>query len=126
MIFKLGQIFKWANGNHTRKAFFSATFSSYIEQWCQDNLTNVAMLCIGEKNVSSSSVVQKLTFAGSESGKVSAIKDVIQNGFEPPALIFVQNKVRAGQLYAELVEDFPNIPIALLTSEVTDKQVCFH
>jgi len=118
----LGKIFKWADGNHTRRAFFSATFSGDIESWCQQHLTNVAMLCIGEKNASNSLVTQQLIFAGSECGKVSAVKDVIQGGFEPPALIFVQNKDRAGQLYTELCSTFRNIPIALITSEVTDKQ----
>uniref|UniRef100_A0AC34QWE7 ATP-dependent RNA helicase n=1 Tax=Panagrolaimus sp. JU765 TaxID=591449 RepID=A0AC34QWE7_9BILA len=118
----LGKIFELADGNHTRKAFFSATFSPYVESWCQDNLTNVAMLCIGEKNVSNSTIVQKLVYAGSESGKVSSVKAIIHNGFEPPALIFVHDKIRAGQLYAELVESFPNIPIAMLTSEVPDKK----
>ena len=118
----LGKIFKWADGNHTRRAFFSATFSGDIESWCQQHLTNVAMLCIGEKNVSNSLVTQQLVFAGSECGKVSAVRDVIQGGFEPPALIFVQNKDRAGQLYTELCSAFRNIPISLITSEVTDKQ----
>ncbi|KAE9553034.1 hypothetical protein FO519_003753 [Halicephalobus sp. NKZ332] len=118
----LGKIFKWADGNHTRRAFFSATFSAGVESWCQQHLTNVAMLCIGERNTSNSLVTQQLVFAGSECGKVSAIKDVIQGGFEPPALIFVQNKDRAGQLYTALCPSFPSIPIALITSEVTDKQ----
>lgn len=120
----MGKIFNYADGIRTRKAFFSATFSSDVEEWCSNHLTNVAMLCIGEKNVSNTAVVQELVFTGSDTGKMTAIKEVIRKGFEPPAIIFVHDKDRAGQLYVELSRIFPNIPCALISSEITDKQVC--
>uniref|UniRef100_A0A914QLT6 Probable ATP-dependent RNA helicase DDX52 n=1 Tax=Panagrolaimus davidi TaxID=227884 RepID=A0A914QLT6_9BILA len=119
---KLGKIFKWCDGAMTRKAFFSATFSHEVEHWCKEHLVNVAMICIGERNTSNSLVSQQLIYAGSESGKISAIRDVLQKGFDPPAIIFVQNKDRAGQLYSQLRSDFPKLPIELISSEITDKE----
>uniref|UniRef100_A0AC34GWQ7 RNA helicase n=1 Tax=Panagrolaimus sp. ES5 TaxID=591445 RepID=A0AC34GWQ7_9BILA len=119
---KLGKIFKWCDGSITRKAFFSATFSHEVEHWCKEHLVNVAMICIGSRNSSSSLVTQQLIYAGSESGKIAAIRDVLQKGFEPPSLIFVQNKDRAGQLYSQLRTDFPKLPIELISSEITDKE----
>jgi ATP-dependent RNA helicase DDX52/ROK1 len=80
------------------------------------------MICIGARNASNTLVTQHLIFAGSEAGKISAIRDVLQKGFDPPALIFVQNKDRAGQLYSQLRTDFPKLPIELISSEITDKE----
>uniref|UniRef100_A0A914Y6G4 Probable ATP-dependent RNA helicase DDX52 n=1 Tax=Panagrolaimus superbus TaxID=310955 RepID=A0A914Y6G4_9BILA len=119
---KLGRIFKWCDGAITRKAFFSATFSHEVEHWCKEHLVNVAMICIGARNASNSLVTQQLIYAGSESGKIAAIRDVLKKGFDPPALIFVQNKDRAGQLYSQLRTDFPKLPIELVSSEITDKE----
>ena len=84
---------------------------------------NAAMICIGARNASNTLVKQELIYAGSESGKISAIRDVLVRGFDPPALIFVQNKDRAGQLFAQIKTYFPQLPIELISSEITDKEV---
>lgn len=32
-----------------RRAFFSATFSYELEEWCAKNLKDIIMVCIGER-----------------------------------------------------------------------------
>lgn len=49
------------------------------------------------------SVEQQLVFAGSEHGKVVAIRSLFQQGFEPPALIFVQVAGTCYVYFARLV-----------------------
>uniref|UniRef100_A0A915DNI8 ATP-dependent RNA helicase n=1 Tax=Ditylenchus dipsaci TaxID=166011 RepID=A0A915DNI8_9BILA len=95
---QLAKIIEYCSGKSTRRAFFSATFSYEVEEWCNQNLVDVAMVCIGARNSANSSVQQELVFAGWEQGKVAAVKQLIRTGFQPPALIFVQSKDRAKQL----------------------------
>ncbi|KAK6010074.1 DEAD/DEAH box helicase, partial [Ostertagia ostertagi] len=47
---QLASVYKACDGKFTRRAFFSATFSYEVEEWCKENLNNVAMVCIGERN----------------------------------------------------------------------------
>uniref|UniRef100_A0A7E4UR41 RNA helicase n=1 Tax=Panagrellus redivivus TaxID=6233 RepID=A0A7E4UR41_PANRE len=119
---KLAKILEWTDHEHTRRAFFSATNSSEVESYVKANLKNPVFVFIGSRNSANTQVTQQLVFAGSEGGKIAAIRDVLQGGFDPPALIFVQDKDRAGQLYTELVSSFSHIPIAMVSSEVTDAQ----
>lgn len=50
------------------------------------------------------SITQELLFAGSEDGKLLAVKNLIRSGgLTPPALIFVQSIDRAKDLNKELV-----------------------
>ena len=56
--------------------------------------------------MAAATVNQKLLFVGSEEGKLLAIRQLIRGGkMTPPALIFVQSKERAQQLFHELVYD---------------------
>ncbi|EPB68789.1 DEAD/DEAH box helicase [Ancylostoma ceylanicum] len=71
---------------------------------CKDNLNNVAMVCIGERNSANANVDQELVFAGSEHGKLLAVRTLLQTQFDPPALIFVQRdhiieSFRSGRLW---------------------------
>jgi ATP-dependent RNA helicase DDX52/ROK1 len=52
-----------------------------------------------------SNVRQSLQFVGNEEGKLLAIRQLIQKGFHPPALIFLQSQERAQALYEELLYD---------------------
>ncbi len=97
-------------------AFFSATFSYEVEEWCKTNLDNLAVVCIGPRlgsvrllcylsiyrNTAVDSVDQELIFAGTEQGKLIALRQLFRTGFNPPVLIFVQSKERARQLTKEL------------------------
>ncbi|CAD5209804.1 unnamed protein product [Bursaphelenchus xylophilus] len=116
---QLGEIFKMTDSPQTRRAFFSATFSAVVERWCKDNLMDVATVCVGPRNTSNSDVVQELKFSGDEHGKMFLVEDILREGFDPPALIFVQSKERAGELFVQLQKGFPHIPMRLMSSELT-------
>ena len=62
-------------------------------------------MIIGGRSTSVDSVDQSLQYVSNEEGKVLAIREIIRQGFKPPALVFVQSKQRAENLYAELVYD---------------------
>lgn len=66
---------------------------------------------------------QELRFSGDEGGKLLLLEDLLKNGFEPPALVFVQSKERAGELFVELSKRLPSMPIRLMSSELTDQAV---
>ncbi|PIO75303.1 helicase protein [Teladorsagia circumcincta] len=56
------------------------------------------------RNSANANVTQELVFAGSEQGKLLAIRTLLQTQFEPPALIFVQRdhvieSFRSGRLW---------------------------
>uniref|UniRef100_A0A915BLV2 ATP-dependent RNA helicase n=1 Tax=Parascaris univalens TaxID=6257 RepID=A0A915BLV2_PARUN len=119
---QLAKVYQACNGKYTHRCFFSATFSYEVEDWCKTNLHNVAMVCVGARNSTVDSVEQELVFAGSEHGKVVAIRSLFQQGFEPPALIFVQSKDRARQLFSEMSSFEPPIPVALISSERSEKE----
>ncbi|KAK6029816.1 DEAD/DEAH box helicase, partial [Ostertagia ostertagi] len=85
---QLASVYKACDGKFTRRAFFSATFSYEVEEWCKENLNNVAMVCIGERNSANANVTQELVFAGSEQGKLLAIRTLLQTQFEPPGAHF--------------------------------------
>lgn len=66
-------------------------------------------------------VTQELTYAGTESGKLFALRQLITSGtFSPPCLIFVQSIQRAKALFSEL----SNLPlkIDLLHSDMPKSQ----
>nr|CDJ93443.1 DNA RNA helicase domain containing protein [Haemonchus contortus] len=119
---QLASVYKACDGKFTRRAFFSATFSYEVEEWCKENLNNVAMVCIGERNSANANVTQELVFAGSEQGKLLAIRTLLQTQFEPPALIFVQSKERARELLSALSSITPPIPVALISSEKSQSE----
>ncbi|KAI6241226.1 RNA helicase [Aphelenchoides fujianensis] len=102
-----------------RSAFFSATFSHELELWAREVIKDLAMVCIGPRNSSNSNVTQSLVYSGDESGKVLALVDLLHTGFEPPAIVFVQSKERAGALLVELQDRCPKIPIRLMSSELS-------
>ncbi|KAH9671782.1 hypothetical protein KPL70_017482 [Citrus sinensis] len=57
------------------------------------------------RNTASESIKQKLVFAGSEEGKLLALRQSFAESLNPPVLIFVQSKERAKELYGELAFD---------------------
>ena len=74
-----------------------------------------------DRNTASSDVEQSLTYCGEEAGKMHALRNILQQGYEPPCLIFVQSKERAKQLFEELVWD--GHIVDAIHSERTQKQV---
>ncbi|GAB6018398.1 DEAD (Asp-Glu-Ala-Asp) box polypeptide 52 [Chamberlinius hualienensis] len=82
---------------------FSATFADDVEKWCKLNLDNVVSVSVGARNSAVDTVQQELKFVGNEYGKLVAIRNLIQEGFPTPALVFVQTKERAKELLSELI-----------------------
>lgn len=49
------------------------------------------------------------------------MEQLLKVDFEPPALVFLQTKDRAGSLFVELQKRCPKIPIRLISSELTNE-----
>jgi ATP-dependent RNA helicase DDX52/ROK1 len=62
----------------------------------------VLKIQVGIRNSTATAVEQKIVYVGKEDGKLSTLRQLIRDGFEPPMLIFVQSKDRAKELYHEL------------------------
>ncbi|TMW66353.1 hypothetical protein Poli38472_004118 [Pythium oligandrum] len=92
-----------------QRAMFSATMMQGVEEMAQSVLRDPIKISIGVKNAGASSIEQKLVFVGKEEGKLVAMKQLIHSGLKIPALLFVQNKERANELYHELLYDGINV-----------------
>merc|ERR1719408_334896 len=69
-------------------------------------LTNPLRVNIGDVNAAAPDVEQRLLFITHEDGKLFSFRQLVQDGkIKPPALIFVQSKERAKELFGELVYD---------------------
>ncbi|XP_055082391.1 probable ATP-dependent RNA helicase DDX52 [Periophthalmus magnuspinnatus] len=108
---QLAAIFLACSGPKVRRAFFSATCTPDVEQWCRLNLDNLVSVNIGHRNTAVETVEQELLFVGSEDGKLVAMRDIIKKGFLPPMLVFVQSIDRARELFHELVYEGINVDV---------------
>ncbi|XP_075887510.1 putative ATP-dependent RNA helicase DDX52 [Nelusetta ayraudi] len=108
---QLAQVFLACSGSSVRRAFFSATCTSDVEQWCRLNLDNLVSVNIGHRNTAVDTVEQELLFVGTENGKLLAMRDIIKKGFLPPMLVFVQSIDRARELFHELVYEGINVDV---------------
>lgn len=68
----------------------------------------------------SESIKQKLIFAGSEEGKLLALRQSFAESLNPPMLIFVQSIERAEELYGEL--KFDSIRVGVIHSNLSQEQ----
>uniref|UniRef100_A0A1I7UXY7 Probable ATP-dependent RNA helicase DDX52 n=1 Tax=Caenorhabditis tropicalis TaxID=1561998 RepID=A0A1I7UXY7_9PELO len=119
---QLATIYKACDAKCTRVAFFSATFSHEVEKWCKENIDNIGMVCVGERNSSNTSVKQELTYCGTEDGKKIAIRNLLRTSFKPPALVFVQSKDRAVQLVKLLSAIDSKLNVDSINSSKSDKE----
>uniref|UniRef100_H3BZU3 Probable ATP-dependent RNA helicase DDX52 n=1 Tax=Tetraodon nigroviridis TaxID=99883 RepID=H3BZU3_TETNG len=117
---QLATIFLACSGSKVRRAFFSATCTSDVEQWCRLNLDNLVSVNIGPRNTAVETVEQELLFVGTENGKLLAVREIIKKGFLPPMLVFVQSKERARELFHELV--YEGINVDVIHAERTQQQ----
>ncbi|KAM8899548.1 putative ATP-dependent RNA helicase DDX52 isoform 2-T2 [Spinachia spinachia] len=108
---QLAAVFLACSGSKVRRAFFSATCSPDVEQWCRLNLDNLVSVNIGQRNAAVETVEQELLFVGTENGKLLAMREIIQKGFLPPMLVFVQSIDRARELFHELVYEGINVDV---------------
>ncbi|XP_072517973.1 probable ATP-dependent RNA helicase DDX52 [Salminus brasiliensis] len=117
---QLATIFLACSSPKIRRALFSATFTTEVEQWCKLNLDNLVSVNIGPRNSAAETVEQELLFVGAENGKLLAMRDLIKKGFMPPMLVFVQSIERARELFHELV--YEGINVDVIHSERTQQQ----
>ncbi|WPT13341.1 DEAD-box ATP-dependent RNA helicase 57 [Picochlorum sp. SENEW3] len=81
----------------------SATLPETVENLARSVLRDPLRITVGERNISATSVEQKLLFVGRENGKLLAIRQLISDGLRPPVLIFVNTKERAKEVHRELM-----------------------
>ncbi|KAI9293257.1 P-loop containing nucleoside triphosphate hydrolase protein [Neoconidiobolus thromboides FSU 785] len=103
-----------------RKAMFSATIPAGVEKLATTIMHDAVRIVVGNKDGATEIIDQKLVYCGQENGKLIALRRLIKEGIEPPALIFVQSVERAKQLYKELAYD--NIHLDVIHAEKTQSQ----
>ena len=103
-----------------RRYLFSATIPSSIEQLANSFMRDPVRIVIGHQNSAALTVKQKLLFVGTEEGKLVAIRQMVQQGVQPPVLVFVQSIERAKELFNELIYDGINVDV--IHSERTQSQ----
>jgi ATP-dependent RNA helicase DDX52/ROK1 len=108
---QLGKIFKACDNPKVKHALFSATYSADIKNWCKSYFSNMIRVTIGKTNRAPVSLTQEVVFVGNEEGKLIAIRNLLREGFEPPILIFVENKERANSLFKELIYENVNVDV---------------
>lgn len=95
-----------------RKAMFSATLPSSVEELASSIMMDSVRVIIGQKNTANSNIDQKLIFCGNEEGKLVAIRQLILDGeFKPPVIIFLESITRAKALFHELIYDKLNVDV---------------
>ncbi|XP_014809765.1 PREDICTED: probable ATP-dependent RNA helicase DDX52 isoform X1 [Calidris pugnax] len=108
---QLASIFLACTSHVVRRALFSATFAHDVEEWCKLNLDSVVLVSVGARNSAAETVEQELLFVGSETGKLTAMRELIKKGFAPPVLVFVQSIERAKELFHELIYEGINVDV---------------
>jgi ATP-dependent RNA helicase DDX52/ROK1 len=106
---QVDEIFAACTHAKVQRAMFSATMLEGVEELAQTVLRDPVKVAVGTKNAGASTIDQKLVFVGKEEGKLVAMKQLLHEGLQLPALLFVQNKERANELYHELLYDGVNI-----------------
>ncbi|VDO43381.1 unnamed protein product [Haemonchus placei] len=116
---QLASVYKACDGKFTRRAFFT-----YLLWKCciLSEKYRIQYMSLSFRNSANANVTQELVFAGSEQGKLLAIRTLLQTQFDPPALIFVQSKERARELLSALSSITPPIPVALISSEKSQSE----
>ncbi|KAJ8444683.1 hypothetical protein Cgig2_030357 [Carnegiea gigantea] len=84
------------------RSLFSATLPDTVEDLARTLMHDAVRIIVGRKNTASQTIKQKLVFAGSEEGKLIALRQIFAESLDPPVLIFVQSIERAKELYKEL------------------------
>ncbi|XP_065503173.1 probable ATP-dependent RNA helicase DDX52 [Caloenas nicobarica] len=108
---QLASVFLACTSHLVRRALFSATFAQDVEEWCKLNLDSVVLVSVGARNSAAETVEQELLFVGSETGKLTAMRELVKKGFAPPVLVFVQSIERAKELFHELIYEGINVDV---------------
>lgn len=103
------------------KALFSATLPETAERLARSVMHHCVRLTVGERNSANESISQKLVFCGKESGKILAVKQMVQKGVQTPLIIFAQSKDRCVQVAKELTGGALG-EVGLIHSDMSDKK----
>ncbi|KAH7546223.1 hypothetical protein FEM48_Zijuj01G0177700 [Ziziphus jujuba var. spinosa] len=140
MIKQIDSIVKACTNPSIILSLFSATLPDYVEEIARTKMHDAVRVIIGRKNTATETVKQKLIFAGSEEGKLIALRQsfaecfinplgmvvdmlvgyAVLSSLNPPVLIFLQSKERAKELYAEL--SVANIRVDVIHSDLSQMQ----
>ncbi|MES1918752.1 RNA-dependent ATPase rok1, variant 2 [Bonamia ostreae] len=102
---QIDKILSFCDNKKLQKCLFSATLPAHVENLARTVLRNPVRLIIGKRDVSTTTVDQKLMFVGKESSKMFALLQILGDKKLRPVLIFVQSKKRAKMLNDELNQE---------------------
>jgi ATP-dependent RNA helicase DDX52/ROK1 len=89
-----------------RKAMFSATLPSSIEELSKTFMYDEIRILVGAKDAAVETISQELVYVSSEDGKLMGLRNYLKQGLlKPPILLFVQSIQRAQELFKELIYD---------------------
>lgn len=109
------------NGKSVQKVIFSATIPTGIEDLARMFLLDPIRVTVGRlSSAISHRIEQSLVYVGREEGKIMALKQMITNGIQPPAIIFCNVIERCNELY-ECLRSF-NIPVDMIHSSRSQAQ----
>ncbi|CAI5708628.1 unnamed protein product [Peronospora destructor] len=117
---QVDEIFAACTYAKVQRTMFSATMLEGVEELAQTVLRDPVKVVVGTKNAGASTIDQKLIFVGKEEGKLVAMKQLLHDGLQLPALLFVQNKERANELYHELL--YAGVNIGAVHADRTKEQ----
>eukprot|EP00898_Chlorokybus_atmophyticus_P001705 jgi/Chlat1/2535/Chrsp175S02387 len=109
-----------ASGSPTKRsniALFTATLPEGLEELARTVTVDPIRVVVGVRNTAANTIEQRLMFVGTEEGKLLAIRQLLCEGMRPPALIFLQSKERAKELFNEL--KFDNLRVDVIHSDCT-------
>lgn len=84
-------------------SLFSATLSKKVEGMAVSVMHNSPLtIIVNERTAASKNVEQQLLFTSNERGKLTAMSNMLKEGFEAPMLVFVQSIERTKDLHTEI------------------------
>lgn len=115
-------LFASCTNSKLMRAMFSATMGERPERLAKAIMFAPVRIIIGGRvaTLKNDLIQQQLVYVGTEGGKLVHFRSLLQEGLEPPVLIFMQNKERANELFQLLT--FEKINVDMLTSDRTELQ----
>jgi len=116
-LFELGfldqvdQVISGCSHPNIQRALFSATLGQGVENLARSVLQDPLRITIGRRGGATADVKQSLLYVGREDGKMLAMRQMISKGIKTPAIVFVQSKERAQQLFHEMIYDGLNVDL---------------
>ena len=101
-------------------AVFSATLSPQAEKLVRSVMHDAVRVIVRGRRNASTHVTQRLIYVGNEMGKVIAVRNLLKEGLQLPALIFVQTIERTKELADEI--RVAGLPLAIMNSKMTAEE----